>query len=216
MFPLQRWAPSPRFVAGGKCGQMKVRPLHKKWSFLLRISSVNVTKSTGNCGFCHIYWINPSFFCAVVVQLLSPTMKRAMNIRFFLYSSPKLCMPNFVGRVPSWTSWFLRHCAIVPSWLFHGFKTLSLLLGNRISSLITEIYRYWKTRAWLYCKVFNKKCNIVILLSKWGQNFDQILLDNQRPALLMLQFTFTVQLCILVWESYVDCNILIMLFSSFL
>ena len=40
--------------------------LHKKWSFLLRISSVNVTKSLGilvkllgNCGFGHIYWKNP-------------------------------------------------------------------------------------------------------------------------------------------------------------
>ena len=29
-------------------------PLHKKWSFPL----VNVTKSTGNCGFGHIYWRN--------------------------------------------------------------------------------------------------------------------------------------------------------------
>ena len=34
-------------------------PLHKKWSFPLRISSVNVTKSAGNCGFGHIYWRNP-------------------------------------------------------------------------------------------------------------------------------------------------------------
>ena len=33
--------------------------LHKKWSFLLRISSANVTKSVGNCGFGHIYWRNP-------------------------------------------------------------------------------------------------------------------------------------------------------------
>ena len=33
--------------------------LHKKWSFPLRISSVNVTKSEGNCGFGHIYWRNP-------------------------------------------------------------------------------------------------------------------------------------------------------------
>ena len=29
--------------------------LQKKWSFLLRISSVNVTKSAGNCGFGQIY-----------------------------------------------------------------------------------------------------------------------------------------------------------------
>ena len=30
--------------------------LHKKWSFLLRISSVNVTKSAVSCGFGHFYW----------------------------------------------------------------------------------------------------------------------------------------------------------------
>ena len=42
-------------------------PLHKKWSFPLRNSSVSVTKSPGICGFGHICWRNPwwktSFFC---------------------------------------------------------------------------------------------------------------------------------------------------------
>ena len=33
--------------------------LHKKWSFPLRISPVNVTWSAVNCGFGHIYWRNP-------------------------------------------------------------------------------------------------------------------------------------------------------------
>ena len=33
--------------------------MYKKWSFPLGISSLNVTKSTGNCGFGHIYWRNP-------------------------------------------------------------------------------------------------------------------------------------------------------------
>ena len=33
--------------------------LHKKWSFPLRISLVNVTKSAVSCGFGHIYWRNP-------------------------------------------------------------------------------------------------------------------------------------------------------------
>ena len=28
---------------------------HEKWSFLLRISIVNLTKSTGEYRFCHIY-----------------------------------------------------------------------------------------------------------------------------------------------------------------
>ena len=32
--------------------------LNKKWSFPLKIFSVNVTKSAGNCGFVHIYWRN--------------------------------------------------------------------------------------------------------------------------------------------------------------
>ena len=31
----------------------------KRWSFPLRISSVNVTKSAGNCRFGHIYWRIP-------------------------------------------------------------------------------------------------------------------------------------------------------------
>ena len=35
------------------------KPLHKKWSFPLKISSVNVTKYAVTCGFGHIYWRNP-------------------------------------------------------------------------------------------------------------------------------------------------------------
>ena len=31
----------------------------QKWSFPLKISSVNVTKPAGNCVFGHIYWRNP-------------------------------------------------------------------------------------------------------------------------------------------------------------
>ena len=42
--------------------------LHKKWSFPLRISSVNVTKFTGNCGFGHIYWRNPLWKTSFFVQ----------------------------------------------------------------------------------------------------------------------------------------------------
>ena len=33
--------------------------LHKKWSFLLRISLVIVTESAESCRFGHIYWRNP-------------------------------------------------------------------------------------------------------------------------------------------------------------
>ena len=49
-------------------------PLHKKWSFPSRISSVNVTKSAGNCAFDHIYWRNPwpktSFFAQCALSSL--------------------------------------------------------------------------------------------------------------------------------------------------
>ena len=46
-----------------------VTALQKKSNFPLRISSVNLTKSAGNCGFIHIYWRNPQWklhFCPVL------------------------------------------------------------------------------------------------------------------------------------------------------
>ena len=42
--------------------------LHKKWSFPLRISSVNVTKFAVSCRFGHIYWRNPSWKTLFFVQ----------------------------------------------------------------------------------------------------------------------------------------------------
>ena len=33
--------------------------LHKKWSFVLTISPLNVAKPTGNYGFGNIYWRHP-------------------------------------------------------------------------------------------------------------------------------------------------------------
>ena len=42
--------------------------LHKKWSFPLKISSVNVTKSPENRGFGHIYWRHPEWKTSFSVQ----------------------------------------------------------------------------------------------------------------------------------------------------
>ena len=42
--------------------------LHKKWSFPLRISSVNVTKSTVSCEFVQIYWRDPQWKTSFLVQ----------------------------------------------------------------------------------------------------------------------------------------------------
>ena len=47
----------------------------KKWSFPLKVFSVNVTKSAGNCGFRHIYWEvhnwKLQFFWSVVISMIS-------------------------------------------------------------------------------------------------------------------------------------------------
>ena len=40
----------------------------RKWNFPLRISSVNLTKSAGNCRFGHIYCRNPSWNISFFVQ----------------------------------------------------------------------------------------------------------------------------------------------------
>ena len=42
--------------------------LHKKWSFPLRISSVNVTNTAVSCGFGHIYWRNSQWKTSFFVQ----------------------------------------------------------------------------------------------------------------------------------------------------
>ena len=44
--------------------------LHKKLSFALTISSVNVTRYAGNCGFGHIYWRNPYWKTPFFVQCI--------------------------------------------------------------------------------------------------------------------------------------------------
>ena len=55
------------------------RTLHKKWSFPLRISSINVTKSAVSCGFGYIYWRNPQWKTSVLVQWkISSTCARQM------------------------------------------------------------------------------------------------------------------------------------------
>ena len=60
----------------------------KKWNFPLRVSSVNVTKSTVFCGFGHIYWGNPywkaSFFMPCTwkfTSMLNIWFKSQVSIR---------------------------------------------------------------------------------------------------------------------------------------
>ena len=55
--------------------------LHKKWSFPLRVSSVNVTKSTVSSRFGHIYRRNPQWKTSFCVQwfLNEMTMAEGKN-----------------------------------------------------------------------------------------------------------------------------------------
>ena len=50
--------------------ESQILKLQKKWSFPLRISSVNMTKSAGICGFGHIYWRNPGWKISFFVQCI--------------------------------------------------------------------------------------------------------------------------------------------------
>ena len=47
----------------------------------------------------------------------------------------------------------------------------SFFFSNKIFSLVAEIESHCKTIRWLCCKVFNRKYNIIIVLSQLGQNF---------------------------------------------
>ena len=58
LIPITRWLGKKYHRAKNILKKTK-HSLCKKWSFPLRIYSVNVTKSAVSCGFGHIYWRNP-------------------------------------------------------------------------------------------------------------------------------------------------------------
>ena len=57
--------------------------LHKKWSFLLRISSVKVFRAAGNCGFGHIYLRNPN----EKFHFLYSAFYKVADLQVFVYNS---------------------------------------------------------------------------------------------------------------------------------
>ena len=84
--------------------------LHKIWSFPLRISSVNVTKSAFSCGFGHIYWRNPlwktSFFLQCI--LLFSRKKVKASIKKDLGHIKKLQLAHFTANFNCNSSWYLK------------------------------------------------------------------------------------------------------------
>ena len=69
--------------------------LHQKWSFPLRISSVNVTQSAVSSEFCHIHWRNPqcktSFFVQCNVNLFCN--------QWLLHYQPSVYISSLLDRI---------------------------------------------------------------------------------------------------------------------
>ena len=79
--------------------------LHKKWSFPLRISSVNETKSAGNCGFRHIYWRSASSktfeqCCLSEIWLLFAKLVKYWNIICTSQTEEIFCTEGLKLNVP--------------------------------------------------------------------------------------------------------------------
>ena len=69
--------------------------LHKKWSFPLRISSVNVTKFAVSCGSGHIYCRNPSwktlfFMQCEIIETYHPSHSKSSRYSEFLWRMRKI------------------------------------------------------------------------------------------------------------------------------
>ena len=119
--------------------------LHKKWSFPLRISSVNATKSAVSCGFCHNYMLffhKKRFFstqCQCCLKFL--WIELQMLLRCCLIQISIIILRHFLCLVYSCPCLYLCLFSLVPSFmsyicdLFFIFIFI-LITINRIISLI--------------------------------------------------------------------------------
>ena len=87
---------------------MEIGLLHKKSSFLLKISSVNLTKSAVSCGFGHIYWRNPSWktSCAVDAEwILNPAIFQK-TIKHLKFEPDLNCFASWLNtQLPKYSSY---------------------------------------------------------------------------------------------------------------
>ena len=141
--------------------------LHIKWGFSLRISSVNVTKSSGNCGFGYIYWRNPWWklllcvcvcVCAVCVMMVickiattdlkftgkisQPSRKLSKNIFNSCHrsiSSWLISSPRSRFSSSDRKSNFLENFPL-PSISFYTCKTLQLIRSLRKPRCMPDLY----------------------------------------------------------------------------
>ena len=91
-------------------GMSVLQPLHKNWSFPLGISSVNVTKLAGNCGFGQIYWRNPLWKTSFFVEWTVGTTNH-----FWCYEVYFAWMWVDMTQLPIRT--WLAHCTWIHGWI---------------------------------------------------------------------------------------------------
>ena len=145
--------------------------LHKKWSFPLRISSVNKTKSAVSCGFGPIYWRNPywktSFFVQCtrhlfitklfLMKLKYNFLKLAkMDLSLFLFWGSNICIihlhvieaclivtiANFVFAIRK-TLKILRKIFLIPSLYIFLEKKISFSTNIRNFSFKSLLFSIW-------------------------------------------------------------------------
>ena len=105
--------------------------LHKKWSFTLRISSVNVAKSPVSCGFGHINWRNHQW-------------KTAFFVQWVCYKTDMNCVEYFTKILDSY---FIRQQTENPKLYLKWIPTEQLLIGifdNQERLLCLSTSRYYR------------------------------------------------------------------------
>ena len=113
--------------------ELKVFYTAQKWSFLLRTWSVNVTKSSGNCGFRHIYWENPLWKTSFFVQCYKEALLRNLVM--------------FTGKHLGWSLFLIKLQALLKRdfntgkiflWIFWNFSE-ELFLGTSANGWICTL-----------------------------------------------------------------------------
>ena len=122
--------------------------LHTKWSFPLRISPVNVTKSAVSCEFGHIYWRNPWWKTSFFVQWYQKGMNcggTPWNIEI----SPNFLVSKIFGNAQFSLSfgWIVQNLCVSTKIHHHEIRWQ---LGFSCSEVIVIVHKRFKFINWRY------------------------------------------------------------------
>ena len=143
--PMQRAESFRRCFFARSSVSYNLGTLHKKWSFPLRISSVNVTKSAVSCRFGHIYWrkslMENFIFCVMgkpaVLHITFPNIPEDVMFKRDASSQTSEVFRRFNWKVWYWTLGKhrkIRQCANLRQLLSFMNCWLDLFLIGSLSS----------------------------------------------------------------------------------